>query len=97
MGRTGLILVLGVVLAAATSACAVRMVVPGPPPAARVEVRGVAPGPAFVWIGGYWAWRSGWVWTPGSWVRRPHPRAVWVPGHWDHIRGGWRWTPGRWR
>jgi len=54
MGRTGLILVSGAVLAATMSACAVRMVVPGPPPAARVEVRGVAPGPAHVWVAGFW-------------------------------------------
>lgn len=51
----------------ALGGCAVGLMVPGPPPAPMVEVRGVAPGPAFVWIGGCWTWRSRWVWTGGSW------------------------------
>jgi len=53
--------------------CALRLAVPGPPPGANVELRGVAPGPAFLWIDGSWAWRSRWVWMPGSWVV---PRAL---------------------
>jgi hypothetical protein len=83
--------------AAALSACAVRVLVPGPPPAPRIEVRGVAPGPAFLWVEGYWAWHSRWVWAPGRWVVPPRVGAVWVSGRWAHVRGGWRWVPGRWR
>lgn len=30
-----------------------------PPPPARLEVYGVAPGPGFVWVTGYHAWRGG--------------------------------------
>ena len=42
------------------------------PPAAIVEVRGVAPGPDHVWIAGYHAWRGGaYVWVPGHWEARP--------------------------
>jgi hypothetical protein len=81
----------------AAGGCAVGLMVPGPPPAPLVEVRGAAPGPAFVWLGGYWAWHSRWVWTRGSWAVPPHPRAVWVPGHWRHVFGGCRWSPGFWR
>ncbi len=77
--------------------CAVRLVVPGPPPAPLVEVRGVVPGPGHVWIGGHWSWGPRWVWVAGSWVVPPHPRAVWVPGHWRRVVGGWRWVPGSWR
>ncbi len=86
-----------VVAATATSGCAVGLTVPGPPPAPLVEVRGAIPGRAFVWVGGYWAWRSRWVWVPGSWMVPPRAHAVWVPGRWHHHRGGWAWAPGRWR
>jgi hypothetical protein len=69
-----------------------------PPPAAVVEVRGSAPGPDFVWIAGYHAWRGGaYVWVPGRWDRGPHPRAVWVEGRWRHHRDGWYWVEGHWR
>lgn len=39
--------------------------------------------------------------TPKRVVRpiRPHPRAVWVPGHWRYCgpRRGYVWIPGRWK
>ncbi|MGD1147856.1 MAG: hypothetical protein ABR961_07905 [Thermoanaerobaculaceae bacterium] len=77
--------------------CVVRLAVPGPPPGPIVELRGVAPGPAFVWIDGYWAWHSRWVWMAGSWVVPPRAHAVWVPGRWYRHTSGWRWAPGFWR
>ena len=83
--------------AAAFGGCALRLAVPGPPPGANVELRGVAPGPAFLWIDGSWAWRSRWVWMPGSWVVPPRARAVWIPGRWYRHSGGWRRVPGVWR
>jgi hypothetical protein len=68
------------------------------PPPRRMEHRGVAPGPNFVFIRGYWAWGgSAYRWVPGHWVRRPHRRAVWVEGRWRHARRGWYWAPGHWR
>ncbi len=85
------------VSAAALAGCAVGLAVPGPPPGPLVEVRGVTPGASFVWVDGYWSWRSRWVWVPGSWAAPPHPRAVWVPGHWFRRGAGWRWAPGFWR
>jgi len=40
-----------------------------PPPAPRVEVRPQAPGPDYVWQGGYWTRMNG--------------QYEWVPGHWE--------------
>jgi hypothetical protein len=68
------------------------------PPAPIVETRVVSPGPAFVWVPGYYAWqRSAYVWVPGRWVRAPRARAVWVPARWVHDRRGWFFVQGRWR
>ncbi len=39
------------------------------PPAPQVEVVGAAPGPGYLWVGGYWNWVGG--------------RHVWVPGRWE--------------
>jgi hypothetical protein len=65
---------------------------PPPPPAVAVGPVGVAPGPGYVWVPGYWDWVAGrWVWVEGRWIVPPRPRAVWAPpivefrlhrGHW---------------
>ena len=84
-----------------TAGCSARLAVYGrysAPPPPRVEVYGVAPGPGFVWVGGYWRWvRNDYAWTPGRWERPPRRGAVWVPGHWEQRRNGYRWREGRWR
>jgi hypothetical protein len=67
------------------------------PPAAPVEVIGVAPGPGYVWVGGHYAWRGRWVWVRGHWDRAPVGYAGWVPGHWGRRAGGWVWVEGHWR
>ncbi len=68
------------------------------PPAARYEIRTVAPSPDSVWIDGYWQFQRGdWVWIAGHWGRRPAAGAEWVPGHWIETRKGWEWIPGHWR
>ena len=68
------------------------------PPVARVEVIGVRPGPAHVWIGGHWLWReSDFVWIGGRWEE---PRAgfrEWAPHRWEHDRNGWYFVEGHWR
>lgn len=69
-------------------------VAPPPPP---VETIYVAPGPAYVWVGGDWTWRGRWVWVNGHWVLPPYPRAVWVRGVWISGPTGWRHTSGYWR
>jgi len=72
-------------------------VAPEPPPPLRVETVVVAPGPGYVWIGGEWVWRGGWVWAPGYWCRPPAPHAVWIGGRWDRHPHGWHHRRGHWR
>jgi YXWGXW repeat-containing protein len=68
------------------------------PPPVRVEVIGVAPGPGFIWIGGFWRWGGGqYVWVPGRWAARERGYHHWNPGRWRHTRRGWYWVEGRWR
>ncbi len=57
------------------------VLVPYPPPAARVEV--VPPPPegqkGAVWIDGEWMWKGRrWVWQPGQWVV-PYPGSYYAP------------------
>ena len=67
------------------------------PPAPRWERMGPAPGPGYVWVGGYWVWRAGeFVWMTGRWVSVPHGHHYWVPGRWVHTRRGWYFVEGRW-
>jgi hypothetical protein len=91
-------------LALTAGGCAARVgyygeYVSTPPPPPRREIIGVAPGPGFVWIEGYYAWRpaGGYYWVPGHWERPPRPRAHWVPGRWVRTRHGWVWREGGWR
>jgi hypothetical protein len=66
------------------------------PPPPVVEVQGVAPGPGFVWIGGYWSWVGGrHVWVPGAW-RAGRPGYHWVAHRWVNAGGGWRLEEGHW-
>jgi hypothetical protein len=70
---------------------------PPPPPAAEVEVVPAAPGPEFVWVGGYHRWNGRqYVWVRGRYERRPHARAHWVPAHWVARGRGHVWVEGRW-
>jgi hypothetical protein len=71
---------------------------PTPPPPLRAEAYGVAPGPGFVWVNGYWGYRgSGYAWVPGRWSRPPYARATWAPGYWERHGGRYRFHEGRWR
>jgi hypothetical protein len=68
------------------------------PPPPRAEIRGYAPGPGYVWVGGYWGYRgNNYYWNPGSWVRPPHRNARWEEGRWEHSSHGYYWRDGRWR
>ncbi len=67
-----------------------------PPPAPQVEVYGVAPGPGFFWVGGYWNWVGGrYVWEGGHWEHH-RPGYHWVAHRWSHEGDGWRMEPGHW-
>jgi hypothetical protein len=69
--------------------------VPPPPP---VEVIPAAPGPTFIWIGGWWAWNGGrWHWERGRWAKPPHPGAIWVPHNYAYHGGRHTWTRGGWQ
>ena len=66
------------------------------PPALYVEEVGVAPGPGFVWIGGFWGWNGHWVWQAGHWGHPPRRGALWVApryvfrgGRHVYVRGYW--------
>lgn len=66
------------------------------PPPAQVEVVGVAPGPGYFWINGYWGWAGGrHVWTAGHWEGH-RPGYAWVPYQWHREGSGWRAEHGRW-
>ncbi len=70
----------------------------GPPVYYQEDVVGVAPGPDYVFIRGYWDWGGGaYVWVPGRWVERPYANAVWVEPRWRHANAGWYREEGHWR
>lgn len=75
------------------------MLVQDAPPAPQVEVIPAAPNQEAYWVGGCWKWNNGWTWSPGYYVQRPHPAAVWVPGVWvkHHHRHGWYYSEGHWQ
>jgi hypothetical protein len=84
---------------------------PGPAPGAEVEVSGpppaavetdvavgVAPGPDFLWVGGYWGWGPrGWAWNHGYWGRPPHPGMRWYGPRYAYRGGRHVWVRGGWR
>ena len=91
-------------LSVSLSACVVyppRVAYAGPviavaPPAPIVETYGVAPGPGYVWIGGYWNWVGGrHVWVGGHWSA-PRPGYRWEPARWEHRSDGWHMHGGAW-
>lgn len=91
------LLAAGVTALLGTSAAFAQVVMRAAPPAPIVERRPIAPGPRYVWVGGYHRWDGyRYVWVPGRWAMPPHAGVVWVPGHWDGRPGGWVWIGGHW-
>ena len=76
----------------------VTVVVPYPPPPARVEIVPPAPGEREVWVDGQWIWRgSHWVWQAGGWQVPPADSYYAPPvtlrqqdGSLAYFEGGWR-------
>jgi hypothetical protein len=78
----------------------VRMATNGAPPAPLSDPRGPPPGPAAVWIDGYWQWSDGaFAWVPGQWADPPgHPPYTWIAARWTSDERGWTfhepcWSP----
>lgn len=94
-------LILAAVLAGALHAApalAARVYVKVAPPAPIAEVRVVAPGAGYVWVGGFHRWDGkAYVWTPGRWALPPRAGVVWVGGHWKKHAHGWYWVDGHWK
>lgn len=68
------------------------------PPPLRAEVYGVAPGPGYVWINGYWGrGGTGYAWVPGRWERPPHRGEHWEQPRWEHHGGRYQLHEGHWR
>jgi hypothetical protein len=74
-----------------------EVVVTEEPPAPIYETVGIAPGPGYLWIGGYYHWNGRWVWYRGHYARPPHPGAAWIRARYE-FRGGRRvYIAGYWR
>jgi hypothetical protein len=71
---------------------------PPPPPQSEVVI-GVAPGPDYSWVGGYWDGSPGhYVWVKGRWDHAPHGHGTWAAPHWDKDSSGhYHQTKGEWR
>lgn len=98
MRRTLFAIVVLALTAAPALAAPVGIVVPSPPPTARVErIVRRAPGPTFVWVGGHWTWRGArFEWVHGAWAPPPRPAWVWTPPRWVVSDGRWRFYEGYW-
>ena len=66
---------------------------PYPPPPKRAEIPPPPPSVDALWQAGHWTWNgASFVWTRGSYIRRPTPTANWLPGYWVEDASGWVWT-----
>jgi len=67
------------------------------PPPPQAEPLPPVPGPAYVWIPGYWYWSGrGYLWQSGYYARPPAPGHVWVRSGWVQYHNRYRYVPGRW-
>jgi hypothetical protein len=79
-------------------AMAADVIVTVRPPHPIVEKRAPAPGPGYMWLGGYHRWDGhAYVWEPGRWELPPRPHAHWVAHRWEHRGNGWVFVEGHWR
>jgi WXXGXW repeat (2 copies) len=69
---------------------------PHAPPAARFEIRGVAPSARHFWAPGYYRWNgSDHVWVTGRWALR-RDGFDFVGPRWVHRGARFEYLPGRW-
>jgi WXXGXW repeat (2 copies) len=98
MLRRGLMAIVFAGALAVSSAFAAEVVVRVAPPRPIVETRVAAPGPGYIWVGGYHSWNgNAYVWVPGRWDRPPRPHARWVAHRWVKRHGGYVLVEGHWR
>jgi uncharacterized protein DUF4124/YXWGXW repeat-containing protein len=50
----------------------------------------------YLWTPGYWAWRGGYYWVRGTWVRPPRVGVLWTPGYWEYASAVYAFHPGYW-
>jgi len=82
----------------AGGAMAAEVIIRVAPPRAVVEQRLVAPGPGYVWVGGYHRWDGrAYIWVPGRWELPPRPHARWVEHRYVRHGDGWVFREGHWR
>jgi hypothetical protein len=90
---------LGIILMI-SSACVMvpaPVAVPPPAPMPAVEYVPVSPGPPYVWVPGYYAWRyPGYAWVPGRYAIPPGPGYLWVAPYWAPTITGHIWIGGHW-
>ena len=73
-----------------------RFYAPVAPPAARVEVIGVAPSARHFWAPGYYRWTGrNYAWVTGRWQLR-RPGLEYVGPRWENRFGRYAYVPGRW-
>lgn len=68
-----------------------------PPPPEQAPVPAPGPEYAYSYIPGYWTWQGQWVWANGTWIPRPSPHTVWVPGKWVKRGHHYIWIRGSWQ
>ena len=69
-----------------------------PPAPQSVVVVGRAPGPKYVWAGGYYRWHGNrYVWVAGRWMVPPRGGAIWIAPRWVPRNGGYVFVAGRWQ
>ncbi len=67
------------------------------PPALQTDVTVVQPGPGYVWIAGYWTWRSEqYQWVSGHWEMPPKANSAWVAPTLVRQGSSYRFTEGYW-
>jgi hypothetical protein len=95
---TGTLILASSLLLGACAGGSGRVYIRSGPPPIRAEVVGVAPGPGYVWVPGYYRHDGrDYLWVAGRWDRPPRARARWVPAHWERDRRGWYFVDGHWR
>lgn len=90
------VLAAGLGLAVAAGSGCGRTVTMAPPPD-KTEVVTTAPGPDYVWVGGFWGWSWGhYSWTRGRWERPEHPHQHWVQPRWERRDDHFVFVEGYW-